>query len=124
MKRSPMPLRLAPLERRTPIGRGKPPKRKKRRTPAERQIRELVLERDGGCRLAGHGVCFGPLTYHHRRKEGRGGAYTLANGAALCAHHNGQLEADAALARLGHRLGLVVREGDPEWNSLGKDRTP
>ena len=119
------------LERRTPLRANpekvrawqdrsrKPLKSKKRRTPAERAVRERVFERDGHCQLVGHGDCFGPLTPHHRRKESDQGAYSEANLVSLCSFHNGQLEADADLARVGRRLGLVVRRGDDGWEQLG-----
>jgi hypothetical protein len=102
--------------------------------PARAAVRAAVIERDGGCvlrpgtelhaQLVDAGLervaaCFGGPSYHHRRKEGRGGAYSMANGRALCTHHNELLEADATFARWGRQVGLVVRRGDPEWASLG-----
>lgn len=83
-------------------------------------MRALVFARDRRCRLGGvpgAGRCYGRLTYHHRRKASQGGSYSVDNGAALCAHHNDALEADADLAALGRALGLVLLRGDP-WAPL------
>ena len=114
-----------------PLARGKGPTRSRglRARPlpiAERRRRSTVSDdvfrRDGGCRLAEvpeAGPCFGRLTPHHRRKASQGGAYSTQNLVTLCAHHNDQLEADADLAALAHRLGFVVRRGDSEWEDLG-----
>lgn len=85
-------------------------------------IRALVFARDRDCQLRDLGPCAGGPTFHHRRKEGRGGAYTVANGALLCAHHNTLIEHDADVAREAHTRGLVVRLGDPEWDALGHQR--
>lgn len=89
---------------------------------ANRATREEVFARDGWrCRLLavdGH-RCYGPLTFHHRRKAGQGGGYTLTNGAAVCATGNSALEADADLARAARAIGLVVRRGDPDWHACG-----
>lgn len=71
-------------------------------------MRAEVFARDGyRCRLEGvkgAGPCFGVLTFHHRRKSGQGGQYTVANGAALCAGHNERLESDARLAQLAKAM--------------------
>ena len=101
----------------------------------ERDVQREVFTRDGHrCQLADHGgtfvnreanvvtpvpKCWGPLSYHHRRKAGAQGAYTVENGATLCVGHNRWVEdePDAAVAVLPH---LVVREGHPEWDALGK----
>lgn len=93
---------------------------KAKRLPAAEQrrraeVREAVFRRDQVCQLAGvdgAGRCFGGPTFHHRRKAGQGGEYSVENGALLCAHHNDELEANADLAALGRRLGLVKRAGD------------
>jgi len=83
---------------------------------AKAPIRERVFARDGyRCRLQaveGAGRCFGGITPHHVVKASQGGAYTVDNLVTLCAHHNDQVEADADLAALAHRLGLVTRRGD------------
>lgn len=128
MKRSELPPRRKPLARST-----KPLKRtsikrtaRKSPTPARRsssspvvdrkaEIRAEVYQRDRVCRLAGvpgAGRCHGPLTPHHRRKSGQGGGYTVENLAALCSHHNSELEADADLALLARTMGLVLKHGD------------
>lgn len=124
--------------KRTALARGTKglPARSTRRTQrdereaAERTIeRELVFSRDrhtcqvavvGAATAYDVGRCYGRLTPHHRRKDGQGGAYTAANLVAACAHHNDQLEADAGLAAWAHGVGLVVRQGDPEWAALGR----
>ena len=85
----------------------------------QRAVREAVIARDGGCLLAGltDHPCMGRLTFHHRRKASAGGIYAVANGATACALHNGWIEDCPTEAR---RLfpGLVVREGDMEWEQL------
>jgi hypothetical protein len=96
-------------------------------TPLEKErVRQEVFSRDGECVLARKhdaGRCGGKLTFHHRRKAGAGGAYCVDNGATLCVFHNDLIEdepgwfvGDGKLAR--HRL--VIREGDPEWEKLGR----
>lgn len=112
MKRSPMPPRRTPLL-------------PKRLNTAERirrsKVREQVFARAGyRCELAGHGECFGPLTFHHRRKASAGGGYTVANGSSLCGSHNDRLEADADLAAFARSVGLVVRHGDDGFDLLGE----
>lgn len=92
-------------------------KHRARRLAEDRpSVRAAVFARDGyRCRLAdvdGAGRCFGGLTFHHVRKESQGGVYTVDNGASLCAHHNDELEANADLAAIARRLGLVERRED------------
>lgn len=103
--------------------RGGPIKRKRKpagELRAEAEVRAVVFARAGyRCQLAdqaGAGSCWGGLTYQHRRKASQGGQYTVENGAALCAHHNTELEANADLAQLGVQLGLVLLAGDTlDW---------
>ena len=98
--------------------------RSKRRNPElEAQVREAVFARDGGCLLASVGPCAGRLSPHHRRKAAAGGAYVEANLATLCTYHNGLIEDEPSWFVDGGQfagLGLVVREGDPEWSELGR----
>jgi hypothetical protein len=94
--------------------------RKQADKPSEDKIRQVVFARDyQTCRMAWHqdSECAGPLTYHHLRKAGAGGAYTVDNGVTLCAGHNTWVEDHPEEATM---LGLVVREGDPGWESLGR----
>lgn len=125
------------MMRRTPLRRGKPLKsgtsqlqrselKRRRQSSQYGRAREIVLARDGGCVIGGAdryhdegGRCAGILTFHHRRKRSAGGADTIANGATLCVFHNGWIEDEPELAR---RLfpRLVVREGDGEWDRLGR----
>lgn len=90
--------------------------KRKRLSAAEQRrrstIRRAVWERDGCCRLAHHSQCFGKPTVHHRRKASQGGEFSEANLAALCSHHNDQLEADADLAAYARSIGLVLKTGD------------
>jgi hypothetical protein len=86
-------------------------------------VREVVFARDGHRCLLFSSLCRGGPTFHHRRKAGAGGAYTVENGATLCEFHNGHVEdnpdmyvGDGAFAY----LRLVVREGDPDWEELGR----
>jgi hypothetical protein len=89
--------------------------------------RRLVFERDGHrCVVGGQGRehtvaggCVGGLTFHHRRKRSAQGADTVDNGATLCLGHNQWIEDNPAAARLNFPA-LVVREGDPEWEQLGR----
>lgn len=105
MKRSSSTQRKAESKRSSTLQR-------RRLTPQEKAqhdtVREEVFRRDGyRCRLAGvsgAGRCFGPLTYHHRRKNGQGGLYTVSNGATLCAHHNDELEANVKLVAIAKAM--------------------
>ena len=81
-----------------------------------------MFARDGRCVLFSS-LCRGGPTFHHRRKASAGGAYVEANGARLCEFHNGHIEdnpdmyvGDGPLAY----MRLVVREGDDEYESLGR----
>lgn len=88
----------------------------------EKVIRQRVFERDGGCFLAVLDPthrCLGPLTPHHRRKAGAGGAYTEANLVTICQYGNGDIEERPAYYRERFPY-LVVREGDEEWETLGR----
>lgn len=91
--------------------------------PRRAEVRARVLHPGAECHLSPRrmglqanvrlvGLCFGPLTPHHVRKAGQGGAYDDDNLVPLCAFHNGLLEADADVAALGRSLGLVKRRGD------------
>lgn len=67
--------------------------------------------------------CGGPLDFGHRRFAGQGGAYVAANGHAVCRQHNQWCQDAKPHARaLGGETPwwLVVVEGDPEWESLGR----
>jgi hypothetical protein len=104
-----------------------PAKSERRSDDAERQrlVRRAVFRRDRGCQLRdlpGAGECFGGPTPHHRRKASASGAYTEANLVELCLGHNSRLESDADLADLvrRERPWMIVREGDPEWEQLGR----
>lgn len=86
-------------------------------------VRKAVFRRDGHCLLGPLvGDCMGPPSYHHRRKAGASGAYTVENGAMLCVGHNGWIEDTAAedwpSAAIALYPYLVVREGDDEWDAL------
>lgn len=123
MKRSPIARGSTPL-RRTRI---KPVSDKKAAAaPGNAVVRERVFARDRICQVyaLGYtayavGVCYGPPTFHHRRKASAGGGYTFENGRQVCLSHNEAMESDAGLARWAHSVGLVVRRGDDEWASLG-----
>lgn len=104
----------------------------------ERAVREAVFARDGhrcllrdhvgavvstdpmyGARLVEVPDCYGGLTFQHRRKAAAQGAYTVANGCTLCLGHNYWVEDEPEAAKLVLPL-VVVREGDPEWEQLGR----
>jgi len=112
-----MPPRRHPLRRAiglAPLGA----KRRAQRSERD-EVRTAVFDRDGWeCRLAtlDYGRCRGPLTPHHLRKASAGGAYSVANLVALCAHHNTFVE---DFPDIGRRIRLVVREGDRDWDALG-----
>ena len=123
MKRTPL-ARDTPKARKWASGRRTPLKsrsaRRRADKPPESKVKAAVFVRDElRCLMATdtETVCGGPLTYHHRRKASAGGAYIVENGATLCADHNVWVEDNPVTAR---RLGLVVREGDPEWQQLGR----
>jgi len=75
-----------------------------------RPIVAAVLERDGGCVLAGldWGPCFGDHSGHHIKKQSAGGEWTPWNLVRLCCAHQAAVEdfPDAAEAQ-----GLVLRRG-------------
>lgn len=126
LKRSTKPLKRSELPRRSASPARKRPSSssvRRRADPkptaiAKDMVRREVFARDGHrCRLEGvpgAGKCRGRLSYHHRRKGGQGGGYTVENGATLCIRHNDELEADADLALLARTMGLVLKRGD-EW---------
>lgn len=96
-----------------------------RLTTDEAEVRRQVFARDGRCVLRDHGDvagrCWGQWSFHHRRKASDQGAYVVANGLTLCIGHNRWVEDEPDLARdLDVTPSLVVRQGDPEWESLGK----
>lgn len=94
-------------------------KEAERRTEAH--IREQVFARDRGCVLRDDPEhrCFGPMTPHHRRKASSGGAYSMANLITICSTGNSDIEDRPAYYRERHPF-LVVRESDPEFESLGR----
>lgn len=94
---------------------------------AEEQVRLAVFARDRGCQLPADahamiGPCSGGRAPHHRRKASAGGSYTEANLVELCGLANNALEYDAALAEFvrEHHPRFIVREGDDEWEQLGR----
>lgn len=115
---------------------------------AEEAVRQVVFRRDGhrcvldkfagtavyewvtldstvGPRLITYEIpaCSGRLEFGHRRKASAGGAYVPANGWATCSAHNQWVEnqPDAARAVGGETpWWLCVREGDPDWDQLGR----
>lgn len=100
--------------------------KRQRARRSEQAVRDAVFARDGyRCVIwyrSDFGPCGGPLTYHHRRKASAQGAYTEANGSCVCSRHNTAIEDHPDLFRDAAPGGryLVVRPGDPEWESLGK----
>lgn len=89
----------------------------RREAAARRAAKATVIAEAGGqCQLADF-ACAGPLDFHHVRKAGAGGAYVVANGLALCRFHNDDLENRPWLY---DGTSVVVREGDPGWNELGR----
>src|SRR5687767_4128374 len=57
---------------------------------------------------------------HERRRRSQGGSLTKrVNLATLCSPCNNLIESDADVAAFAHRVGLVVRRGDPEWEEMG-----
>lgn len=89
------------------------------------QVWRQILDRDGGCVVAGEPwvngephVCRGKLTPHHVRKASAGGAFSARNLMVLCARGNDDLEDFPSLSEL--YPWLVCREGDERWPSLGR----
>lgn len=102
-------------------GRIKPVSEKRRAAfDLHDSLRRKVLERDGGCVLAGETDtdCLGGRTVHHRRKAGAAGGWSMANLVCLCAGHNGDIEDRPDYYR-ERWPWLIVREGDAEWDALG-----
>jgi hypothetical protein len=106
-------MKRVPLERRTELARGGPPRRQtglrrngtwvNHRPPkaVASAIRVAVYDRDGHrCRLRGStaGPCIGGLTVHHLRKESQGGRWTMRNLLTLCQGHNGWVETERLLS--------------------------
>ena len=105
MKRSPITRRvgLARRSRLRPVSAARASEAKERV-----RVRGLVFERDGWrCRMAPLGGCWGVLTFHHVKKASQGGAYSVENGATLCAFHNDLIESDADIAAVAESMGLV-----------------
>ena len=97
------------------------------RRPVEERLFLAILERDGGCVVAGEpwvdGIheCSGPNTPHHRRKQSGGGEWTMRNLVVLCAGANTDVEDFPGWVR-EHYPWLVVRFGDAEYDELGGQR--
>jgi hypothetical protein len=89
--------------------------------PWTEAITQAVFARDGGCVLNGETPwgCTGPDSPHHRRKANAAGAHSMENLVTLCVGHNGLIEDEPDYFRL-HFPWLVVREGDDEYERLGK----
>lgn len=109
-------------------------KKRAKAAPANRTVRAAVFERDRyRCVLADlerspvfmnksgrdEPECAGELTPHHRRKASSAGAYSMENLLTLCVFHNCFVEDNPDVVRADYGTWLVVREGDPEWDSLG-----
>ena len=106
---------------------------KDRDLDAEDEIRQAVFARDRWCcvlwwpswprpargGLLLHQPCSGRITPHHRRKAGAAGSWSMENLVTLCVGHNKLIEdePDLMAALFPH---LVIREGDPEWEELGR----
>jgi hypothetical protein len=95
------------------------------RRPVEERLFAAILERDGGCVVAGElwvddepHVCEGPDTPHHRRKQSAQGGWTMHNLVVLCAKANSDVERFPAWVR-EHYPWLVVRFGDAEYDECG-----
>lgn len=97
------------------------------RKPLEERMLARLLERDGGCVVAGElwidgpHECSGPLVLHHRRKASAGGGYTERCLVVTCSQANLDIENEPAFVRSAYPW-LVVREGDREWDELGAQR--
>ena len=74
-----------------------------------------------GCDDFNH--CTGKIDgLHELRKRSAGGSLVNRNNLVpACNYGNGWIEDNPLLA---HEFGLVVREGDPEWERLGKRNDP
>lgn len=104
-----------------------PMSKKRRASLAERErVRLEVFQRDRYCQFFNYAktaqpsltagelvdlpACAGPRTTHHLWKASAGGPYIPENLTTLCSFHNGFVEDEPDLC---HRLGLVIRRGDP-----------
>lgn len=92
---------------------------------ARRALNQDLIDRPRPCeagpalRAQGVDVCTGRATcWHERRKRSSAGStVNQENLVASCSRCNGAIEDEPAAAR---RAGLVAREGDPGWESLGR----
>lgn len=95
------------------------------RRPVEERLFKAILERDGGCVVAGEAwvndephECSGPSTPHHLRKSSAGGGWTMRNLVVLCAKANTEVEDNPAWVRARYPW-LVVRFGDVAYDECG-----
>lgn len=106
--------------------RAQSPKRR-RELPARRQLTAHLIELAGGRCKAQTPVCTGrAVCLHERRKRSSNGDTLLAaNCVPICVACNQFIEDEPAKARVMRATDgrtLVVREGDPDWSHLGRNR--
>lgn len=143
MKRSPLKPGTKGLAAGKPLARGKPlagkatlqrggpipqvsdkrktenTERRKLGVPARCEIRDALLTSRPPL-SAGILSCCGPLAWHERRFRSAGGSITNPdNLVGACQCHNEWVANAANQARRLAGTALVVREGDPEYQSLG-----
>lgn len=120
MKRSPMPRRLAPLERRTPLAEGKPlgrggrlaavGRKARREAPALREFRRVIRERSGGaCEIRVSPYCSGRMDHaHHCCPADRDrGVHDPERGLGLCAACHAHVHAHPERS---YRWGHLIRD--------------
>lgn len=99
------------FRRRSKVIARRPTLPKRRLDPVSARTYGLVMNRDGGCLLRGHGRCSGRLHWHHRRQVCHDGPSTVSNGASLCDRHHKRVH-DAQPETVGRGL-LLTRHDDP-----------
>jgi hypothetical protein len=109
--------------------KGENAERRKLGGPARCEIRDVLLTSRQPL-PTGTLACCGPLAWHERRFRSAGGSITNpANLLGACSCHNELASNAADMCRQLFGSALVVREGDPEYESLGtriyrRDRSP
>lgn len=124
MKRSGPLRRLTPLRTRSTLKRSTPlqqsrlgnqlrrTSRKRKALGVPKQIKEQVLNRDGGCRVmrsVPEVKCFGPIDPHHVLRRSQGGPDTVENLIAVCRSHHDWIHQHPAKS---YALGFLRRSGD------------
>ena len=111
------------------MARGKPLRARSKKRVQETRARANELQQGRRCEVCpildaagiAHPRCPGAQGFHERRKSSAGGSRANpANLLAACNFSNGLVEDECGLVRGLTSTLLIVREGDPEWEELGR----